>query len=80
MKNWKRGLAALILFAVTTVGLLALLIGPSLDAQAKPSCEIECKKEYAQCRAFCSKPDVACFVACETVYDWCIAACGGIIE
>jgi hypothetical protein len=80
MKNRKRGLASLAILAVTAIAVLTLLTGPALDAQAKPSCEVKCKKDYQQCRAYCGRPDVNCFVACETVYEWCLANCGSIIE
>jgi hypothetical protein len=78
--NWKRSLLSLALMTVVAAAVLTLITGPAFEAQAKPSCEVECKKDYQQCRSFCGRPEINCFVACETVYDWCLADCGAIIE
>jgi len=64
------------LVAVLGVGALALVGGPGFEAQAAPSCEQQCAKEYRACVRYCSQPGVACFVSCETVLDICLSNCG----
>jgi len=80
MRTWKRGLVLAALLTVSAVAVLSLLSGPSFSAKPAPSCENQCLQDYKDCQRLCSKPNVACFVACETVLEWCLAGCGGIVE
>jgi hypothetical protein len=46
----------------------------SNGAAAESRCEIECRRQYAQCLIICSKNP--CLVSCETVLQICLNNCG----
>jgi hypothetical protein len=71
--------------SVATLGAKAKLAtqtdaGPRIVAKQEPAtvaltrCEIRCRREYEQCKIFCSKNP--CLVACETVLELCLSNCG----
>jgi hypothetical protein len=71
---------ALSLLAAVGLGALVLATDLSSPTQAAPPCEVQCKKEFRECQRFCGRPDIHCFVACETVLDICLANCGAVTQ
>lgn len=70
---------SLALLAVLSLGTIVLMATeePPVPVRCEvpfPSCQ-RCERNFIDCCKFCGQPEVACLIACETQYGFCVERC-----
>jgi hypothetical protein len=79
VRTLKKTFSVLALVAVVGLAFFALTSEVATEASRGPSCEIQCKIDYNQCKNFCGKK-AQCLISCETQREFCLSNCGAITQ